>query len=246
MNGGEAMSKTLWLVSGILMTASVALSGQVTIDEQLNGGADVGFYKSQDKKDGGGGTFDGNPDFGQIVPLTDKGQPVGTVNKGSASLYRQVLAFNLQGYTSGQIANATLKFTLLGGAGTPGKVQLWSAPKTALSKTVNQVKVLFNDADFTDTGITYTAGSQSVDVTSLVKNAATNGGVIYFRFQAANDTSLSTALENSNYIGLAGFGNDDTEKRPELRLDVTPEPVIVGLAEAFGLAVLMPGHHLQR
>jgi hypothetical protein len=229
-----------------LMTASVALSGQVTIDEQLNGGADVGFYKSEDKEVGGGGTFDGNPDFGQIVLLTDNGQPVGTVNKARASLYRQVLAFNLQGYTSGQIANATLKFTLSGGAGTPGKVQLWSAPKTALSKTIKQVKVLFNDADFTDTGITYTAGSQSVDVTSLVKNAATNGGVIYFRFQAVNDTSLSTALENSNYIGLTGFGNADTEKRPELRLDVTPEPVILGLAEAFGLAVLMPGHHLPR
>ncbi len=241
------MSKTLWLVSGILMTASVALSGQVTIDEQLNGGADVGFYKSEDKIAGGGGTFDGNPDFGKILALTDPGQPVGTVNtKENASLYRHVLAFNLQGYTADQIANATLKFTLSGGSGTPGKVQLWSAPKTALSETVKQVKVLFNDADFTDTGITYAAGSQSVDVTSLVKNAAMNGGVIYFRFQAANDTSLSTALENSNYIGLAGFGNDDTEKRPELRLDVTPEPVIVGLAEAFGLAVLMPGHHLQR
>jgi hypothetical protein len=140
-------------------------------------------------------------------------------------LMRSGLDFHVTGYSP--VSNAVLTVWLSSKEGNGMRtidpfsdLCLYAASRNSLNTNSTSAKAAFNDPAYMDTGLRLSRTAAvnewySFDVSAYVNSAATNGGIVSFRFQMENDTGLG--WKSGDIFQISGYA--DSARAPELEFD---------------------------
>jgi hypothetical protein len=221
------MKKIRWsAVAAMLMagTADAQPTELIIIDRNYNGGENVAQYTASNSSN----PFNDIANWGSTKFTSGTG--AGVVGDGT-EIRRPALFFMIpSGYTSAQVASASLSFRLFRKNEPTNDLAIYSAPLDTLGTNDSAyARSMFSDDSFADTGLrlstTAPVGNHTFDVTSLVKAALDKNNattVIAFRLQMVDDVSLDYG--NPNNFGLIGFEALQDSNCASLTLEMISEP----------------------
>ncbi len=220
-----------------LMVAGAAQAASVILDE--NTPDKVAGYIGMDQSDPADGIADNGIGNATNINLLMCGQTK------SSKLARGVLMFDVSGLQTVTHATLTIKLTGRAGKGVfntepSGDLKIFTgSPQSfGLATGAATAKGLMYSSLFTDTGLRLSRSSEpgwySFDVTAYVAQALVSGGLVAFRFQMDNDTSLACGI--NDYYSIASYRNSADAPELVLKVSEADAPIIVGSQSNYRLA----------